>query len=335
MTAEKIFSLYKAELKLVEAEILSIFDSYASLIPLIGGHILNGGGKRIRPLFLLMSADLCGYHGKDRRLFGSVLEAIHTASLLHDDVIDEAETRRGKKSAHKVWGNQIAILAGDYLYSKCLRIVVTQGNQKIMLALSDATARMTEGEILQLQKTGDPSITLDEYYTIISAKTGILISTACRIGAILAGKNEDAENALAEFGLKTGMAFQLTDDILDYVAMQDDLGKKLGKDLEEGKITMPMIHLLEAASEDERQEIIGIIRETVGTGSGKSVAARKKERNLKRITELFSAYNSIEESFKIARGLVEEAKDRLKSFPDSQYKQAIFTMADYTLKRKK
>jgi octaprenyl-diphosphate synthase len=335
MTAGDIFKHYGQELKLVETELLSIFDSSSALIPLIGKHIIDGGGKRIRPLFLLMAADMCGYHGKDRILYGAVIEAIHTSSLLHDDVIDEAETRRGNKSAHKIWGNQIAILVGDYLYSNCIRIVVAQKNQKIMETLSEATTRMTEGEILQLHKTGDPSITPEEYYTIISAKTGILISNACRIGAILGGQPAGREDALAEFGLKTGIAFQLADDILDYIAMQDDLGKKLGKDLEEGKITMPLIHLLKAAPDKERLEVIRIIEETVGTGDRKGVTARKREASLKRITALFSEYNSIEESFNIARGLVEEAKTKLLPFQDSQSKQAILAMSDYTLQRKK
>ena len=334
MKAEEIFVHYAPELKTVEAELLSIFDSSTALIPIIGKHIINGGGKRIRPLFLLMASDLCGYHGKDRTLFGAIIEAIHTASLLHDDVIDEAETRRGKISAHKIWGNHVVVLVGDYLYSNSLRLAVTRQNQKIMETLSEATTRMTEGEILQLNKTGDPSITMDEYYRIISAKTGILISAACRIGAVLAQQDDEAEKALAEFGLKTGIAFQLADDILDYIALQDDLGKKLGKDLEEGKITMPMIHLLKVAPASEKSEVITIIEETTGTGGAKMSAAKKKA-NLKKITALFVRYNAIEESFQIARGLVEEAKSGLSCFPDSDQKRAILAMADYTLQRRK
>jgi octaprenyl-diphosphate synthase len=281
-----------------------------------------------------MASDLCGYHGNDRAFFGAIIEAIHTASLLHDDVIDEAETRRGKTSAHKIWGNQIVVLVGDYLYSNSLRLAVSKQNQKIMEALSEATTRMTEGEILQLNKTGDPSITMDEYYKIISAKTGILISAACRIGAILAGHARETEQALAEFGLKTGIAFQLADDILDYIAMQEDLGKKLGKDLDEGKITMPMIHLLKVAPSSEKQEVIKIIEETAVTDRMK-ISAAKRKANLKIITSLFLKYNAIEESFNIARGLVEEAKATLESFPDSDHKHAILAMADYTMQRRK
>jgi len=335
MKAEEIFRHYAPELKSVEKELLSIFDSYATVIPLIGKHIIDSGGKRVRPLFLLMSAELCGYHGKERAHLGAIIEAIHTASLLHDDVIDGAETRRGKAAAHRVWGNQVVVLVGDFLYSNALRLAVAQKSQKIMETLSEATTRMTEGELLQLNKTGDPEITMDEYFKIISAKTGILISAACRIGAILAGQSEEREQALSQFGLRTGIAFQLADDILDYVARQKDLGKKLGKDLEEGKITMPLIQLLKVASASEKKEVISIIQETVGTGGRKGVSSVKTKANLEKITLLFTRYNAIEESFNLARRLVEEAKADLNAFADSGDKEAILAMADYTLQRKK
>jgi octaprenyl-diphosphate synthase len=332
MKAQEIFSHYAPELKSVEIDLLSIFDSSAAVIPLIGRHVVASGGKRIRPLFLLMSADLCGYHGRDRAHLGAIIEAIHTASLLHDDVIDGADTRRGKAAAHTVWGNQVVVLVGDFLYSNALRLAVAQKNQKIMEALSEATTRMTEGELIQLHKTGDPGITMDEYFKIISAKTGILISAACRIGAIIAGQSEEREKALSDFGLKTGIAFQLADDILDYVARQKDLGKKLGKDLEEGKITMPLIQLLKVAATSEKKEIIRIIDDTAG--ADKDVSAGKHKANLERIINLFSKYHAIEESFEIARGLVEEAKSELGAFPESDSKKAILAMADYTLQRK-
>jgi len=335
MKAQEIFRHYAPEIKAVEKELLSIFDSSAAVIPLIGKHIVDSGGKRVRPLFLLMSADLCGYHGKERAHLGAIIEAIHTASLLHDDVIDGADTRRGKAAAHTVWGNQVVVLVGDFLYSNALRLAVQQKNQKIMEALSEATTLMTEGELLQLHKTGDPEITMDEYFKIISAKTGILISAACRIGAVISGQPKEKEKALSDFGLKTGIAFQLADDILDYVAKQNDLGKKLGKDLEEGKITMPLIHLLKVAAPSERKEIIAIIEETSGNDTATNISASKKDANLERITELFSHYHAIEESFDIARGLVEEAKSELNVFTESDHRKAILAMADYTLQRKK
>jgi octaprenyl-diphosphate synthase len=331
MNVKDIFANYSEELKIVDKELLGIFKSNVFLIPMIGQHILNSGGKRIRPLFLLLSADLFGYKGASRTLLAAIIEAIHTASLLHDDVIDGAETRRGRPAAHSIWGNQIVILTGDFLYSNALKIAVAQKNQKIMDVLSDATTRMTEGEILQLHKTGDPEITRDEYFEIISAKTGVLISAACRIAGILANQPEEKEMAISRFGMKTGIAFQLADDVLDYVAEQDGLGKRLGKDLEEGKITMPLIYLLKVASEQERDEIKNIIRET---GSQQKSGGNIKS-GLNRILELFSKYNAIEESLKVARLLVEEAKYELDIFPASREKDALLIMAEYAMQREK
>lgn len=325
--ARDIFSQYSGELKVVERRLFEIFSSDVFLIPMIGRHILSGGGKRIRPLFLLLSSDLCNYKEDKRTLFAAIIEAIHTASLLHDDVIDGAETRRGRATAHSIWGNQVVILIGDFLYSKALKLAVSQRNQKIMETLSAATTDMTEGEILQLNKVGSPDIREDEYFKIIASKTGVLISAACRIAAILAGVSEEKEYALANFGLKTGIAFQLTDDILDYTADQKDLGKKLGKDIEEGKITLPMIYLLKVASEPEKEEVRSIITKSNEYGIQKE--------KLERLLQLFSKYNIIEESFKTAQKIINEAKSELHIFPDSKEKDAILAIADYTMQRDK
>lgn len=330
MNVKDIFADYSDELRIIDQELLGIFKSNVFLIPMVGQHILGSGGKRIRPIFLLLSADLCGYKGRNRALLAAIIEAIHTASLLHDDVIDGAETRRGRPTAHSIWGNQIVILTGDFLYSNALKLAVAQKNQKIMEALSEATTRMTEGEILQLHKTGDPDITRDEYFEIISAKTGVLISAACRIAAILANQPEEKEMALSIFGMKTGIAFQLADDVLDYVAEQKDLGKKLGKDLEEGKITMPLIYLLKTASEQENIEIREIIK-----GQGAKGKGQASNNGLNRILELFSKYNAIQESLKAARCLVDEAKSELNIFPASREKNALLIMAEYAMQREK
>jgi len=323
MDIKDIFSHYAEELKIVDRQILDIFSSKVYLIPLIGQHILSGGGKRIRPLYLLLSADLCGYKEANRTILAAIIEAIHTASLLHDDVIDSADTRRGKTAANAIWGNQVVILVGDFLYSMALKIAVSQKKQKIMEALSDATTRMTEGEILQLNKIGDPDITTEEYYEIIAAKTGVLISAACRIGAILACQPEENETALGRFGMKTGIAFQLADDILDYVADQKDLGKKLGKDLGEGKITMPLIYLLRNASGAEKDEIRDIIK-----------TRAESEKSRQRIMDMFAQYDAIGQSLKIAKDLIEEAKAELNCFPDSPGKKALLAMAEYAMQRK-
>lgn len=334
MIVRETFERYADELSRVDSALLDLFKSDAVLIPAIGRHILGSGGKRIRPLFLLLSAELCGYREQNRVLLGAIIEAIHTASLLHDDVIDSAQTRRGKPAAHALWGNQIVVLVGDFLYATALRHAVAQRSQKIMEALSEATSRMTEGEIMQLHKAGDTNVTEQEYFEIISAKTGVLISAACRIGAVLGNQAEERELALLRFGMKTGIAFQLADDVLDYVANQDDLGKRLGKDMEEGKITMPLIHLLRAASDAEKSEITACIRESMDR-HGEAADRNNGSAQLSRLTDLFAKYRSIEASMNTAKALIEEAKAELALFPRSREKEALLAMADYAMEREK
>jgi len=323
MDLEEIFTFYKSQLEIVEDRLRDLFRSPVFAIPLIGKYLIDGGGKRLRPLILILSAEMAGYKGDARLTLASIIESIHTASLLHDDVVDGADIRRGKAPAHSIWGNQVVILVGDYLYSNALRHAVMQKSQRIMETLSEATTRMTEGEILQLTKTGDPDIKEEEYLDIISAKTAALISAACRIGAILGSLPEDKENALARFGMRMGIAFQMADDILDYMAEEDELGKRLGKDLNEGKLTIPVISLLKVAQDTEKEEIRDIIKNKL------------KKRGLKRILKLFLKYDIIEHSLRKAHLLVEEAKTELGIFPDSPEKEALLKVAEYTLVRGK
>jgi|Deesub1362A_J573_1020465.scaffolds.fasta_scaffold00004_432 octaprenyl-diphosphate synthase len=320
---KNVFDAHEEELRLVEEHLRDMFKSDVFLIPLVGRHLLDSGGKRIRPLFLLSSARLAGYKGENHIALASVIETVHTASLLHDDVVDGAELRRGKPVAHSIWGNQVVILVGDFLYSKALKHAVSFKSQQIMEALSSATTSMTEGELLQLQKSGDVSITEEEYLKIISSKTGVLISAACRIGGILGDVSPEKEQALAEFGLKAGIAFQMADDILDYMADEGDLGKRLGKDLEEGKITLPLICLLKAVSGAEREEIKGMIEHGLSDDS------------LHRILDLFKLYNVLEESVSRAKKLVEDAKAELSVFPPSAERDEMFAIAEYALQRGK
>ncbi|MCX5717522.1 MAG: polyprenyl synthetase family protein [Nitrospirae bacterium] len=284
--------------------------------------MLESGGKRLRPLFLLSSARLAGYKGDEHIALAGIIELIHMASLLHDDVVDAAKIRRGRTAAHSVWGNQIVILVGDFLYSNALRKAISFKDQRITEALSKATTSMTEGEILQLQKTADINITEDEYIKIISAKTGLLISAACRIGAILSIRPAAEENALAMFGVKAGTAFQMADDILDYMAEESELGKKLGKDIGEGKITLPVIYLLKGASGAEKEEI-------------KQIIEKPSEEGLSRILALFRQYSVLEESLKRAQALVDKAKDELSIFPDSPDRDAMLSLAAYAISRDK
>jgi octaprenyl-diphosphate synthase len=322
MNLQEVFNLYEEKLHRVELNIKELFRNKIPFVPLIGNHIISSGGKRLRPLFHLISADLAGYKGSAHIEIAGIIESIHTASLLHDDVVDMADLRRGQPTANSVWGNQIVVLVGDFLYSNALRTAVMQKNQRIMEVLSGSTTRMTEGELLQLTRIGNPDITEEEYIEIISAKTGALISAACRLGAILGELPEEQENALADFGMKIGIVFQMADDILDYMADEHALGKKLCKDLEEGKITLPLLYLLTASGEDGKSEI-------------KNIIENFSDKGLSRIMELLQKHRSIELSLEKARSLVDEAISELAVFPDSRAKDALLAISEYSLHREK
>ncbi len=318
----KIFGAYEKDLTSMEYSLRELFASNVFLIPLIGHYLIEGGGKRMRPLFLLISARLAGYEGGSHISLSSVIESIHTSSLLHDDVVDGADVRRGRAAAHVTWGNQVVVLVGDFLYANALRVAVSCGDIRIVGALSQAVTSMSEGELLQLEKSGDVNITEGDYIKIISSKTGVLISTACRIGGLLGGVPPEQEEALARFGLKAGIAFQMADDILDYVAGQENgFGKKLGKDLEEGKITLPLIYLLRQASVEESAEI-----KTILEGS-------PSPRGLDRIRELFKKYDAVGLALEKAREFLNEAKAETAVLRDCPERQELLTLADYALQR--
>jgi octaprenyl-diphosphate synthase len=322
MSLQQVFNLYEERLNRAEMQIRDLFRNKIPFIPMIGNYLISSGGKRLRPLFHLISADVAGYKAGADIEIAAIIESIHTASLLHDDVVDMAEMRRGNRTANSIWGNQIVVLVGDFLYSNALRTAVLQKNQKIMEILSGATTRMTEGELLQLTRIGNPDITEEEYIEIISAKTGALISAACRLGAVLGELPEAQEDALANFGMKTGMVFQIADDILDYMADENALGKKLCKDLEEGKITLPLLYMLNVAGDDEKNEIKMIIKNFSDEG-------------LLRIMELLKEHRCIERSLEKARSLAGEATAELSVFPESRAKDALLAISDYSLYRER
>lgn len=325
MNFTSLYKSYDDDLRDVEKALADLFTSSASLIPAIGLHIMRGGGKRIRPLFLLITASMLGYTGRSHIVLASILEAIHTASLLHDDVVDAAPVRRGQPTANSLWGNQVVVLVGDFLYANALREAVYQKNQMIMEHLSTATTRMTEGELMQLSKTGDPHVTEDDYLRIIAGKTGALFSAACGIGAILAGGDEQHINAVSDFGLKVGMVFQMTDDILDYGAEQELFGKKLGKDLEEGKITLPLILLRDLADTEERRELVEILTSDITDA----------KKNLLRIHALFEKYEILQKSMERAAAFTREANLCLSVFDNSHDTEELKILAEYALQRGK
>ncbi len=320
---KRVLEAYSDELGRVEEHLGSMLSHDNALIQSIGRHLMGSGGKRLRPLFLILSARLTGYRGGDDAPLAAIVEIIHSASLLHDDVVDEAEMRRGRPSANSIWGNPSVVLAGDYLYSNALKNALRFGNLRIIDALASAITYMTNGELLQLMKTGDTSITDEEYIRIVSAKTGALFSQACRIGAILGEAPEEQEEALVNYGMKVGIAFQMVDDILDYEADESELGKKLGKDLGEGKITLPLICLLKSATPEDRREIDEI------------VSGELTDEALERTSRLISKYKAIDEAVDRAEAIVAEAKGLLGIFPRTPERDLLADIADYSLYREK
>lgn len=317
-----VWEAYRDELDGVERQVRSNLDSSVALVNTVAAHILNSGGKRIRPLLLLLSARLCGYTGREHHQLGSLVEFIHTATLLHDDVVDDADIRRGQRTARKIWGNQISILVGDYLYSKAICQIVDFRSQGINEVLAEACKKMAEGEVLQLYYNGNPAMPETEYLKVVEHKTAGLIAASCRMGAILADATEAQQDALFRFGQFLGMAFQVADDTLDYTANGERLGKTLGQDLRQGKATLPLLHLLQHCSEQDRQMIIDHMETRTLT-----------EEDLGRLIRLMEEFGSIAHAMDRARTFVDAAQRELSQFEDSTAKRALSVAADYMVTR--
>jgi octaprenyl-diphosphate synthase len=324
MTIDKIWAYYKKDLNLAEEKINETLQTVAPAISVVGNHLLSSGGKRIRPFLAILCSKLFDVRGNNVSTLASSVEFIHTASLIHDDVVDGANLRRGQPVAHSIWGNQVVVLVGDFLYANALRLANLLKKQKIMDALCTATAKMSEGELIQLSKKGNPDTSEEDYMKIIQGKTAILMSAACKGGAVLGNASQEQEDALASFGLKFGYAFQIADDILDYRAEEKNLGKNLGKDLEEGKITLPLINLLRNAESSESERIREIIQ-----------AENISETDLADIQNLFNKHKSIEKAYEKANMLIDEAKSELDIFEESMEKNSLLSISDYVLTRKK
>ena len=255
----RIFEPVREQLARVEREFARHLESRVELIPEMGKYVQMSGGKRVRPAVLLMAARLCGYHGDRAVLNAAVVEFIHTATLVHDDIIDGAETRRGRRSAHSRWGSDITVLLGDYLYIRSMAMALTQDTLDVVRLLCDVTLKMIEGELYQLTKTGDAGITEDEHLEIIRRKTAFLFSGCAEIGGLLGECTASQRIALREYGFNLGIAFQIVDDVLDYTAEESALGKPIGGDLREGKVTLPIILLLQRAGADTTAMIHHIV----------------------------------------------------------------------------
>jgi len=271
---------------------------------------------------LLLATRLCNYTGPQAIPLASVVEFIHTATLLHDDVVDSACLRRGLASANTLWGNEASVLIGDFLFSKSFSLMVAAGSLDVLRVMSQATTVIAEGEVMQLLGTGDIDLTEERYIEVVRAKTAVLLSAACQCGAILGNATEDQEKALADFGMKLGIAFQLMDDLLDYTATQEEFGKSIGHDLEEGKITLPLIHTLRGCTEQERELIAGIV-------SGDELSFD----DFSQVSQLVDRYGGIEYTLAKARQAVDACAFHLSIFPESVCKHALLELADYVVTR--
>lgn len=319
---ESALALIEAELKNVELQFRKDLESDVHLIRKVGEYVLSSGGKRIRPALLLLSAKLCGYEGNRHISIASVIEFIHTATLLHDDVVDDASLRRGIVSANKLWGNEASVLVGDYLFSKSFSIMVEDGDLDILRVISGATTRIAEGEVLQLASTSDLDMTENRYIDVVKSKTAVLLATACQAGAILGKAPRAEEAALHDFGMDLGTAFQLIDDTLDYVSSEEQFGKSIGHDLKEGKVTLPLIHTLRQCTVSERQEMADVI-----------LCDTLEDEDFRKVISLVRAYGGIDYTLETARRYVCQGKSRLTPFPDSPGKNALLSLADYVITR--
>jgi len=318
----QMFEPVRADLEAVEREFERQVQSKVAVIPEIGKYIQKSGGKRVRPAVLLMSARLCGYSGPRAVLNAAVVEFIHTATLVHDDIIDDAELRRGQKSVHSRWGNDVTVLAGDFLYIKSMAMALTQDTLDVVRLLCDVTLRMIEGEIYQLTKNGVVDLSEDEHFEIIRRKTAFLFAGCAQIGGMLGQAGEVRELELREYGFNLGIMFQLVDDLLDFTGESETIGKPIGGDLREGKITLPIIHLLKHGGAEAEALVRGMVEDRDVTPE-----------NWARVKALLAEHHSIEYAYARAVEFGEAAKRHLKVFPDSHEREALMALADYVLYR--
>ena len=318
-----MFEPIREDLRLVEREFARHVQSQIAVIPAMGNYIQDSGGKRIRPAVLLMAARLCGYKGDRAVLYAAVVEFVHTATLVHDDIIDESDLRRGRQAVHSRWGNDVTVLLGDFLYIKSMSLALTQDRLDVIRLLCDVTLRMIEGEIYQLTKNGVVDLTEDEHFDIIRRKTAYLFAGCAKIGGMLGGTSTpQLQDALWEYGLNIGMAFQIVDDLLDFTGDEEALGKPIGGDLREGKMTLPVIHLLARADADTATLIRKIVNErTVTVEEWRDLRA------------MLTATRSIDHARTTAVEFVERAKKALYVFPASASRDALMFLPDYVLSR--
>lgn len=317
---DAIRGLVDDDMRAVDRLIRDRLSSDVVLINQLGAYIINSGGKRLRPLVVLLAARACGYRGDAHMQAATIIEFIHTATLLHDDVVDESELRRGRDTANAVWGNAASVLVGDFLYSRAFQMMVELDRMPVMRIMADATNAIAEGEVMQLLYVHDPDTDEAHYLEVIRHKTAVLFQAAARLGAVLADRPAREEQALADYGLHLGLAFQLVDDLLDYSAGSAELGKNIGDDLAEGKPTLPLIHVIRNGTPAQRK----LVREAVEQGGRE------------RIDEVIKAIEStgaIDYTARLAKSETAQALSALAALPDSDYRDALIGLAEFAVSR--
>ncbi len=316
-------ALVGVDLRRVNDVIVRRMHSPVALIPQLAGHIVAAGGKRMRPMLTLAAARLCGYADGDRHVnLAACVEFIHTATLLHDDVVDESDLRRGLKTANAVWGNKASVLVGDFLFSRAFQVMVEDGSIDVLRILSNASATISEGEVLQLTTANDTETTESAYLEVIKAKTATLFAAAARVGAVVAGRGRPDEDALDSYGMNLGIAFQLVDDVLDYASKAETMGKDVGDDFRDGKITLPVVLAFLRGDEEQR----GFWRRTLEE-------QEQNEGDLARAIELMRSHGALRDTVERARHYGAIARDALGVFPDHPIKRALVELVDFAIHR--
>jgi octaprenyl-diphosphate synthase len=318
----KILAAVQTDLEAIETALEENLKPHLDLVREVAGHILFSGGKRLRPLLMVLSARVCGYTGGYDKTFSTALEFLHAATLLHDDLVDGAALRRGKTVAHLKWGNSIAVLVGDFLLARALSVSAATGSVKIVQILAELTEQMSQGEVHQLMRKGDIGLSEDEYLEVIRRKTAVLFEAACRVSAVLAGAPREKEAALAQFGFNLGLAFQIADDLFDYTLETLQLGKQVGADLREGKMTLPVIHALRQAQAADREWMVSVIRNP-----------NFSTEDFRKLVDLLGSCGAVQYAEQAAENYISLAKKGLSAFPPSETLETLIDIADYALHR--
>lgn len=320
---EKILAAAALDLVSIETALRDNLGAHLEIVDQTASHILFAGGKRLRPLLMTLCARICGYKGDQDVALSTVFEYLHAATLLHDDLVDGAHLRRNKPPAHAIYGNSIAVLAGDFLLARALSIAVQAGKLEIMSVIASITEEMSQGEIHQLIKKGDAELSETEYMEVIRRKTAVLIQGACLVGALLADADKKTADSLDRYGYHLGVAFQMADDLLDYTANTNELGKEVGADIREGKLTLPLIHALRKADLDQRRRIKQMIQEDTFSME-----------DFRELVNLLEALGSVDYTRQQAQHHLSQAKLALSEFKSSQTKETLLAIAEYSLYRK-